>query len=337
MSWYNEKGAEGDVVISSRVRFARNLSGYQFGDKLTDAARSEIIDKVTKALAPAELETVDLVAKSGLEATAYAEKRCISPAFANAKAPHTLLINEAKQLAVTIGDEDHVRIQSFAAGLDLNGAYEKAVQLDELLDEGVEIAYSESVGYLTQNPTDLGTGMRASIVLHLPAMALSRRIGAAARSLAKVGVSMRGFFGEGGEGSLYQISNAITMGSETEILEKLTTVAKQLCDDERKLRGTLKSDSFARLCDRVMRAGGILTSAYMLSADEFMQLWSDVRLGVSLGILPSPDITALDELLVSAMPANLLIAAGQTDKVPASELDILRAKTVREKLCPVKA
>ena len=337
MSWYNEKGAEGDVVISSRVRFARNLSGYQFGDKLTDAARSEIIDKVTKALAQAELETVDLVAKSGLEATAYAEKRYISPAFANAKAPHTLLINEAKQLAVTIGDEDHVRIQSFAAGLDLNGAYEKAVQLDELLDEGVEIAYSESVGYLTQNPTDLGTGMRASIVLHLPAMALSRRIGAAARSLAKVGVSMRGFFGEGGEGSLYQISNAITMGSETEILEKLTTVAKQLCDDERKLRGTLKSDSFARLCDRVMRAGGILTSAYMLSADEFMQLWSDVRLGVSLGILPSPDITALDELLVSAMPANLLIAAGQTDKVPASELDILRAKTVREKLCPVKA
>ncbi|MCI8387247.1 MAG: hypothetical protein HFE63_02120 [Clostridiales bacterium] len=333
MAWYNEIGAESDVVISSRVRFSRNIVGYPFGDKLTDTGRSEIIEKVTKALALAELETIDLVAKSPLEANALVEERFISSHFAAEKAPHTLLLDENKQLAVTICDKDHVRIQACLAGLALDSAFEKAAALDDLLDNGVETAYSESVGYLTQNPTDLGTGMRASVVLHLPAMALAGRIGITSRNLARLGITMRSFIGESGYEScaLYQISNSVTMGmSETEIIEKLTTVAKQLVDGERKLRNTLKSDSFARLCDRVMRANGILQSAYMMSADEFMQLWSDARLGTALGILDKTALAEFDALLVTAMPANLLLASGQTGDIAASELDIIRAKAVRE-------
>lgn len=332
MAWYNEIGAESDVVISSRVRFARNIVGYPFGDKLTDAGRSEIIEKVTKALAPAELETIDLVAKSPLEASALVEERFISSHFAAEKAPHTLLLDENKQLAVMICDKDHVRIQACLAGLALDKAFEKAAALDELLDSETEIAYSESVGYLTQNPTDLGTGMRASVVLHLPAMVLAHRIGITARNLARLGITMRSFIGESGEaaGSLYQISNSVTMGmSENEIIEKLTTIAKQLIDSERKLRNTLKSDSFARLCDRVMRANGILKNAYMMSSDEFMQLWSDARLGAAIGILDKPELAAFDSLLAEAMPAKLLLASGQSGDIAASELDIIRAKAVR--------
>ena len=339
MAWYNESGAENDVVISSRVRFARNIAGYPFGSKLTDAARSEIIEKVTKALAPAGLETVDLVAESPLEAASLAEKRLITSEFADEKAPHTLLVDKDEKSTVMIGGEDHVRIQTFAAGLALKDAYDRAVALDDLLDEGTEIAYSETRGYLTQNPTDLGTGMRVSLVVHLPAMTMARQIGSAARGLSKLGVSMRAFIGENGEsaGSLYQISNTVTMGmTEDEILEKLTSVAGQLAESERKLRGTLKSDSFARLCDRVMRAGGVLSSAYMMSGGEFMGLWSDVRLGVSLGILTEPSLTRLDELLVAAMPANLLVAAGNRTEVASSELEIMRAKTVRSMIGGVK-
>ena len=180
MAWYNESGAENDVVISSRVRFARNIAGYPFGSKLTDAARSEIIEKVTKALAPAGLETVDLVAESPLEAASLAEKRLITSEFADEKAPHTLLVDKDEKSTVMIGGEDHVRIQTFAAGLALKDAYDRAVALDDLLDEGTEIAYSETRGYLTQNPTDLGTGMRASLVVHLPAMTMARQIGSSA-------------------------------------------------------------------------------------------------------------------------------------------------------------
>lgn len=332
MAWYNCAGsdnADNDVVISSRIRFARNIAGYPFGAKLSDAGRSEIIEKVTKALAPAGLETIDLIAKTPLEAAALTEKRYISGEFANEKKPHTLLLNEDKASAVMIGGKDHVRIQCFGAGLSLKDAYDRAVAIDDLLDSGVEIAYSESVGYLTQDPTDLGTGMRASLVLHLPAMSLAGQIGSAARNLAKLGISMRGFLGEGGRasGALYLICNSSTTGmNESEIIEKLTTVARQLAESERKLRDTLKSDSFARLCDRVMRAYGVMTNAYIMPFDEFIELWSDVRFGVSLGILTKPAKAVLDGLLVSAMPANLLLASGASGDIPESELDILRAK-----------
>lgn len=335
MAWYNEIGAESDVVVSSRIRFARNIAGYPFGKKLNDAGRSEIIDKVTKALAPAGLETIDLAAKNNIDTSVLAEKRYISSEFASEKAPHTLLLDESKQTAVMICGEDHVRITAFSAGLSLKEAYDKAVALDDLLDAGVDIAYSESVGYLSQNPTDLGTGMRASLLLHLPATALARQIGAAERGLAKLGVTMRAYFGESGEayGSLYQISNSVTMGiSEEEIIEKLVNVAKQLIESERKLRDTLKSDSFARLCDRVMRAKGLLCNAYLMSASEFMGLWSDVRLGVSLGIVEGCDLAALDSLLVGAMPANLIAASSSKADITAAELETMRAKTVRETL-----
>lgn len=334
MAWYNENGSESDVVISSRVRFARNLEAYPFGDKLTDAGRSEIIDKVTKSLAPAELETIDLVAKTPLEAGVLAEKRYISLAFAKENRPHTLLLDENKQLAVMICEQDHVRIQSFKPGLALEAAYADAAALDDLLDAGTDIAYSESVGYLTQNPTDLGTGMRASIVLHLPAMTLAGQIGSAARSLVKLGVSLRAFFGENAEadGALYQITNAVTMGiSEDEIIAKLNAVAKQLIDNERKTRNTLKSDSFARISDRVMRAKGILSNAYILPISEFIDYWSDVRLGSAIGILPALPLAALDSLIVSAMPAMLLSTSNSND-ISTPELDVLRAKYIRESL-----
>ncbi|MBQ8510800.1 MAG: protein arginine kinase [Clostridia bacterium] len=333
MAWFNQTGAESDVVISSRIRFARNIAGIPFPGRMTDAQRSEVIEKVTKALSPANLETIDMVAKSPLEAQSLVEEHFISPAFAREKAPHTLLLSADRTAAVMIGEEDHVRIQTILPGLSLGEAYKAACTLDDLLDGGAEIAYSEDVGYLTQCPTNLGTAMRASVMLHLPAMTLAGQIGSVARSLSKLGITVRGLYGEGSEaaGALYQVSNSITMGlTEQEILDKLEKVARQLVESERKLRDTLKSDSFARLCDRVMRAFGVMKNAYMLSSEEFLKLWSDVRLGVSLGMITDIDYAKLGGILIAALPATLLLTAGSPEDTPAAERDVLRAKAVRE-------
>ncbi len=335
MSWFMESGKDFDIALSSRIRLARNIEDYPFPSKCSDVQRSEIISKVSHALAAAELATVDPTAKSNIELNTLVEKHYISPEFAREKAPRALMLDEARECAVMVCEEDHVRIQSFAAGLALKEAWEKAVKLDEMLDSGANIAYNESLGYLTHCPTNLGTGMRASVMLHLPALKLSGKLPSLIRSLTKLGITTRGIYGEGSEsaGALYQISNSVTLGqTEEETLEKLEGVVARIIENERQLRGTIKSDSYARLCDRVMRARGILSSAYMLSTSEFMELWSDVRLGTALGLLEGADLAGLTSLMIGAMQNNLLTNCEITEEPPEAELSVLRAKFVRENI-----
>ena len=335
MKWMTESGPDSDVVLSSRVRLARNPEGVPFPSGCDDAKRTELIDAAVKALTPAGLTAVDPASLSACELRALTEQHIISPAFAADTHPRMLLTDEATQTAIMLEEEDHIRIQTFAAGFALTAAYEAAARLDTLLDEGMRIAYSETLGYLTHCPTNLGTAMRASVMVHLPALKLSGRLPGIIRSLTQLGITVRGIYGEGSDsaGALYQISNSVTLGfTEGEILEKLDGIVRRLIESERKLRDTMKSDSYARLCDRVMRARGVLRSAYILTADEFMELWSDVRLGASMGLLQDIDTAALGGLMTGAMPGNLLLACGVSEDTPESELAILRAKYVSEHL-----
>ncbi len=335
MAWYDKIGPESDVVVSSRVRLARNLEGYPFPSVASDAQNSEMIGEVSKALAAASLSTVDPIGMSPVQIHTYVEKHYISPEFAAASHPRALLLDEKQQIAVMVGEEDHVRIQALASGLALSEAYETARRVDELLDSDVKIAYSETLGYLTHCPTNLGTAMRASVMLHLPALKLAGKLPALIRNLTKLGMTVRGIYGEGSEscGALYQISNSVTLGvTEKELIEKLEGAVRRIIDSERKLRDSMKSDRYASLCDRVMRAKGVLTGAYMLNVEEFMELWSNVRFGAAMGLLEGVTLPALNTLLMDAKPAGLTAASDVDENTPSSELAILRAKLARERL-----
>lgn len=339
MAWFESIGADSDVVVSSRIRLARNINGYPFPSVCSDEQRSALIEEISRALAPARLKTLDPAAMSRIDRQELVEKHLISPEFAGDEHPRALLCDESAQLAVMICEEDHVRMQAIFAGNALKEAYAAACRLDDLLDESLSIAYSESLGYLTHCPTNLGTAMRASVMLHLPALTISGKLSGVMRSLAKLGITVRGIYGEGSEssGALYQISNSLTLGmSEEEIIGKLEDIVAKIIETERKLRDSIKSDSYARICDRVMRAKGVLTNAYLLDEAEFMQLWSDVRLGVSMGFLEGIPMETLNTLMIGAQSANIMKNTGAGEDTPKAELSVLRASLARDKFAREK-
>ena len=332
MTWYNMKGESADTVISTRVRFARNLAGYNFDSTLGEKEAREIIAKISDVFTPGlGFERVDLDENNRLEALSYVEKHFISREFASKKAPHALLLSEKFNTAVMVCEEDHVRLQAILPGLALNEAYEDLCRFDDLLDSNVELAYDEKLGYLTHCPTNLGTGMRASVMMFLPALTMANQIGGIAAQLSKIGLTIRGMYGEGSEsrGSLYQISNQVTLGvSEEETIRKIGEIVAQISNRERKLRATMKEERLDVLKDKVLRAEGTLRYAHMLSSSETTELFSLVRLGVSLGIIADVDYSTLSRILVETSPATLTL---ESDDYPKNDTarDILRAQKIK--------
>ena len=335
MAWFDNKGKENDVVLSSRVRLARNIKDYPFAPMLDETGAREIIEKTTHALD--DYTVIDMLEKSPLERQSFVEKHIISPAFATSGAPHVLLLNKDKTNAVMVCEEDHLRIQSIQSGLALKEAYVSACEIDDRIDAEVSYAYSDKLGYLTHCPTNLGTGMRASVMMFLPALTQTRMLNNYASQLEKLGLTLRGMYGEGSQASayIYQISNSITMGiTEEETISKLESVVNQLIASERKTREKLSLNDHDRLCDKLMRASGILRSAYMISSKEFLKLFADLKLGVHLGFITDVDESILSELLVGAMPATLMLEAERTD-IDDTERDKLRASYIKGKLLPI--
>lgn len=331
MAWYNTSGNDFDTVLSSRVRFARNIAGYPFAPDLPEKSAEKIISDVCKVYDGKDFKRIDFEKLSGAEAASYVEKHYVSPEFTAVKGPHTLLLNEGTGTAIMICEEDHVRLQSILPGLALEDAYRTACEYDDMLDKELDIAYDERLGYLTHCPTNLGTGMRASVMMFLPALTMTGKINALAIQLSKIGLTMRGLFGEGTEskGNLYQISNQVTLGiSEEETLKKLGDIVAQINEQERKLRTTLRSENSDWLCDRIMRAEGTLKYAHMLSSSEFTELFSDIRLGIALGIIHDIDYMTLSSLLVEIMPATLTLSL---DKKPKTEAERDRARAAHVK------
>lgn len=333
MAWYDTKGKENDVVVSSRIRFARNLADYPFESKLDKTSAREIIEKISGALGGG-YSKIDFSDISPVEAAALMEKHYVSHEFALKELPHALFLKEEQHLAVMACEEDHIRLQCIMPGLALEEAYKNAVGCDEQLDAELNIAFDEKLGYLTHCPTNLGTGMRASVMVFLPALTMTRSIESLSVQLAKLGLIIRGMYGEGSEpdGCLYQISNRVTMGiTEEETIKKLSEVISQIALRERKARDIIKSDSYLKMSDRIFRSYGILKYARLMSSGEFMKLYSDVRLGIALGMIKDLSYEKLGEIMIGILPANLVMSAGGK-QLDGSERDTLRADYVRKQL-----
>lgn len=334
MSWYNTTGKACDTVISTRVRLARNINGYHFPSRLDVSAANEIIEKVSAPLESSGFRKINFADLSPVMATSYVERHYVSPEFATKDAPHALLLQEQSGIAVMVCEEDHLRIQCILPGLSLEEAYQNASRTEKRLDEDFDFAYSEELGYLTHCPTNLGTGMRASVMMFLPALTKGGYMDSLSTQLSKIGLTIRGLFGEGSgaAGCMYQISNQITLGiTESDIISKLSEAVRQIIESEHKARKAITGDALERLTDRIMRSEGILKHAYMMSSSEFIKLYADVRFGIALGIVQDISYEQLGTLLVEAMPATLTLSSENTPKSESAR-DKMRAQKIKSLL-----
>jgi protein arginine kinase len=331
--WYEVQGAEGDAVLSTRVRLARNLKTYAFPAKLDIEGRRKVAKTVRGALqtiAP-ELIFTEMESLPRAHALSLAERRLVSPVFARGIPGAALLIDPAEQVSVLLCEEDHIRLQILQPGLALAEAFARADVLDSALGKQLEYAYDERLGYLTQCPTNLGTAMRASVLLHLPALTALGRVARLGEGISKLGLTIRGAFGEGSEaeGALYQLSNQITLGiTEQAALENLQAVTLQVAEQERRAaEELLRQPAFA---DQVWRAWGILQTARRMESKEAVQLLSLARLGAARSVLPASAAT-LTALMVTTQPATLATFGG-VDAGDAAARDIKRAIVIRQAL-----
>lgn len=332
MMWYEMNGREKDVVVSTRVRLARNLEDYPFDGRLDEASAKEVIQRLGDIFTEEKGYTYkDFLSLTEEEKRSLSEKHLVSSEFVGKKTPHGLFADKEKNVYVMALEEDHVRIQCIMAGLELEETYRRAVEAEEMLDGGVRVAYSERLGYLTHCLTNLGSGLRASVMMFLPALTESGQIRPLELRLAKMGLTIRGMSGEGssGDGQLYQISNQVTLGiSEEETLSKLGDVVAWITENERKLRQTMMEKEAIKLRDRVKRAYGTLLFAELISTRELLSLYAAVRLGASLGLIDT-DVSTFDKLLIEGMPATLTLKKG-TDSVLSR--DAARAAMAKELL-----
>lgn len=333
MKWYTNNATESDIVLSTRVRLARNLKDYPFPAHLDKQSRKNVNELVKDILVEADDSNLNYIEMSDLtsyQAVSLAEKHLISPEFASDSTGRALILSNEEDVSIMLCEEDHVRIQVIYPGLSLDEAYEQAFKFDEKLNKSAEIAFDERIGYLTQCPTNLGTGMRASVMLHLPTLGRSSAMSRLATTVAKLGLTLRGAYGEGSEpiGDIYQLSNQVTLGiSEKAAIQNLKSITQQIVTQEKQAREALLKDDL--FIDKIWRAYGILKNAHMISCNEFTNLVSLVRLGASAGII-NVELSTLSRLLIEMQPATINANAGKA--YSSAQRDVLRAKSIKEAL-----
>lgn len=336
--WTSGQGPLSDIVISSRIRLARNVEGIPFSPRAEQAELKNIFEISRQIVEEDSLfrdsKLLLLDELTPLESQFLVEKHLISIYHAREKHPYRgCVFNQKEKLSIMINEEDHFRIQYLLSGLQLNNIWKLINKIDDEIEKKVTYAFSEKEGYLTSCPTNVGTGMRASIMLHLPALATINGINDILKAISKIGYVVRGFYGEGTEvmGNLFQVSNQITLGlSEEEIIDNLEKVNQQIISKEQKVRRDLLSNSKNQLEDEAWRAYGILSSARIISSAEAMELLSKLRFGVELGIIPHPNLGTINQLMLLIQPAYLQMLAGK-DLDPFSR-DLQRAILIRNKL-----
>ena len=328
--WYIEQGKDSDIVLSTRIRLARNVKDYPFPCRLDSEKRNELNEKIRDSLLAedATLSYIRMNTLTGNQTISMAERHLISPEFTSSSDGRALILSEDEDVSIMLNEEDHIRLQVMKPGLDLEGAYEKADKIDSILSGKLSYAFDDRIGYLTQCITNLGTGMRASLMLHLPALTKKGMISSLASTVSKLGLTIRGAYGEGSSagGDIYQLSNQVTLGiSEKEAIYNLESIANQLITQERNARAELvKNDSYV---DNIFRAYGILRFARQISCSEFMELISLVRVGVSQGIIDI-ETEKINELTVNLQPATINAMREQT--LQPAQRDKLRAEEVRK-------
>ena len=333
--WYEKVGPENDIIISTRVRLARNLANCPFPCRLDLKQREEVLEAVRVALLSssfgASLRFRDVSVLSETERVSMVERHLITPDLIAEPSGRGVFVSADESVSVMVNEEDHLRIQVMSGGFNFEDTLALADRIDTFLSESLIFAFDEKLGYLTQCPTNLGTGMKASIMLHLPALQESENIGRIAANVSKLGISIRGLYGEASKpvGALYQLANQVTLGlSEQAAIENLKKIAHQLIRSERLAREKMAEQ--IEVQDLVSRSLGILKSAKLLSINEFMKLISHIRLGISAGLLPELDPSRINRLTVEVQPATIQLLEGKT--LDAAQRDLLRAEMVRKAL-----
>lgn len=323
---------QGDTVLSSRVRLARNIDKIPFPVRLNVNHRAAVNRKVCETLKNAglDLRVIDMSRLYPYEAVALAERHLISPEFTSGTEGRVLLLTEDERVSIMLNEEDHIRIQAIEPGLAPEQAFRNACVYDDALDAGIQYAFDNRLGYLNQNPRDLGTGMRVSVMMHLPALSKTGGMTKFASMIGKLGMNVRGSYGDAAsvKGDIFRIGNQVCMGiTEEEAIANLKSLAMQIATREHAAAAELVKDIGVR--DRITRAEGVLKNAMLLTADEMMEMLSWVRLGALYG-LNDADPDVISEMFVSLQPAAINVMAGT--KLTSARQDELRAQLVRKKL-----
>ena len=332
MNWYLQSSDNSDVAVSTRIRFARNLNSFRFN--LNKKEEIEQLEKVIKdnlykigyGLKFLKLKDMDDITKMSL-----VEKHLLSPNFVLKRNDlGSILINDEENICIMIGEDDHLRIQVFNCGLDLENALNLAIEVDEKIGETLGYAVNKKYGYLTSCPSDLGTGLKASVMVHLPALSKTKNTRRVLDAINNFGVNIRGIYGETTEGlgDMYQLSNQQTLGiSETEIIKNLNVIVEKIIEQERQARKLLAKDEL-ELEDMIYRSYGILTNCRKISSEEVRDLLSNIKLGTDLGILQELTDLKVQKLYLYTKPANLQKYLGS--QYEAIERDIKRAEVIRQ-------
>ena len=335
--WLSGKGDENMVVLSSRVRLARNLAGCIFPSAADVATREKVVGYFESVV-----NRSDLIGKgklirgndvSPLDRDFLVERHLMSPGFMQDDNSRALFISEDEQISIMVNEEDHLRIQALSPGLDPNNPFEVAGQYDNEIGGHLEFDYDTDFGFLTACPTNVGTGLRASVLIHLPGLVITKDIDRVISKITKMGVAVRGFYGEGSDvlGNLFQVSNQNTLGvSEKETLQLIASVTRSIIAEEAHARERLMSEASDQIIDKIWRAYGILRFARVLTSEEVMNLLSAVRLGVAMEVVDCVDISKINEILLLSQPAHL--QKYYEEEMSPDRRDFIRAKMVREKL-----
>lgn len=355
-SWLDDQDARSAIVLSSRVRFARNLAGYPFVTRLTPKESKKILDMVTMAVSKDPF-LQELFPKTGfitlnkitpLKAEFLMERHLISPDFiqqiTKLESANTangtgrgVFINSDETITLMVNEEDHLRFQVLVSGFDFKTGFAKLNEIDDHLESVLHYNYSPQYGFLTACPSNVGTGLRASVLIHLPGLVLTKEIEKTLRSIWQINYAVRGLFGEGTatRGYFFQISNTITLGqSEQEIIEGIEKVTEQLLAYEQKAREYLLKHTKIELEDKIFRAYAILKSARIINSEETLNLLSTVRLGVALSIIKDISFATLNKIMLLLRPANLQIFYNQ--EMSPSERDEKRAVLIQQLLNPAQ-
>ena len=335
--WMRGQGPEADIVMSSRIRLARNLAQYPFLTRADESVRIEIERILRKSVVDLSLDGqityFDVNQLEGVDRQFLVERQLISRELAESHGSRGVCFTEGENVSLMVNEEDHLRIQVLRSGFDLDSCWSEIDRIDDLLEERVTFAFNEQLGYLTACPTNVGTGIRVSVLMHLPALVLTKEIQKVFQALQKISLAVRGLYGEGSQamGDFYQISNQITLGnSEEQLIRKLRDVVPSIISYERKVRQALVKESRQALHDKISRAYGTLKSAQSISSEETMHLLSSVRMGVNLGLIEDLPIPTVNELFIHTQPAHL-------QKLRRSHLDsadrnVARASYLRQRL-----
>lgn len=335
--WYEGQAPHDAIVLSSRIRLARNLCNYPFEHKMTDDQRRELAGEVRRVLDGTSVEGVsvsfcEMDQISDLTRGAMMERHLISREFVRRPAGKLLVLSDDESISVMVNEEDHLRIQVLKNGLNLTGAYQVCNALDDQLDHKLDYAFDERLGFLTTCPTNLGTGLRASVMVHLPALEKSGLMNQLTSTVNKLGLTIRGTYGEGSKvlGSIYQISNQITLGiTEQDAIQNLESVVLQIIDSEKHARENLRM-SEKKLEDAVYRSLGTLKYARLISTQDFFELISNVRLGISMNLLSGLTLPVINRLMAKTGTASVCKRKGE--EMSPEDRDYLRAQIIREEI-----